>query len=134
MKKNKFSKLVGRGDGKHILFREGDTSRIGRVVEAGSDVDTVVVQTEGYRKVEIKRPDVIGRVKKHSWYPMDKMPPEDSPLLLEHRDGTIKMGRLLGKDGKEFYELDKPHFHDPYWHRPFPMTDFTHWSLIQGRR
>jgi len=134
MKKNKFSKLLHRGQGKYILFKDGETSLIGVVVEAGYTSDNLLVQTNDHRDVYVRRKDVIGTVKKYSWYSMEKMPPENKILLLEHKDGSIKMGRLLGSDGMEFYDLRGHHFHDNYWHKPFPITDFTHWSLVQGRR
>lgn len=132
MKKSKFSKLLN-SEGKNILFTDGEVSRIGRVVEVGG-TDTVVVEIDEREKREVKRPDVIGKVKRHSWFPMDRMPPENKQLLLEHKDGSIRMGKLLGPDAAEFYEVDRTHFHDPYWHRPFPMSDFTHWCIVQGRK
>lgn len=133
MKKSKFFKLLNNGQGKHILFKEGGTSTVGVIVDSEGASETVVVQTNDYRDISVHRKNIIGKVKKYSWYPMKKMPPENRVLLLEHKNGSIKMGRLLGSDGMEFYDLRGHHFHDDYWHKPSPISDFTHWSLVQER-
>lgn len=133
MKKSKFFKLINKGAGKHILFKENGSSHMGVIIGANEILDSITVQTNDFRNVSITRKDIIGKVKKYNWYSIDKMPPEDKTLLLEHKDGSIKMGRLLGSDGMEFYDLREKHFHDNYWHKPFPMSDFTHWSLVQSR-
>jgi hypothetical protein len=133
MKKSKFSKLLNSGQGKQIIFKKDGTSHIGVVIDSGYASDSILVQTNDHRDVTVSRKNIIGTIKKYSWYPMKKMPPENKALLLEHKDGSIKMGRLLGSDGMEFYDLKGHHFHDNYWHKPFPISDFTHWSLVQER-
>ncbi len=133
MKKRKFSKLLTKGSGINIVFRQGADSKVGVVLETCSDPEVILVQTNDQQRFEVQRKDIIGKVKKPKWFSMEKIPPENKALLLEHKDGSIKMGRLLGNDGIEFYDIQGRHFHDPYWHKPFPINDFTYWSLIQTR-
>lgn len=130
MKKRKFEKLIRSNTVKHVVFEDGSGySHIGQVVGAGQLPDTAQVNGSA-GVVTVDRKNIICKVKKAKWHTMDRVPPEDRLVLLESKCGDIKMGKLLGAKGKEFYDLNDHHFHSPYWHKPFPITDFHQWSLV----
>ena len=134
MKKCKLEKLANSRSTKHVIFREENgKTRLGKLISLELEKAQIIDETS-MERVIVDHSSIIGKAKRAKWYPMEKTPPEGISLLLEHKSGEIKMGKLLGDSEKQFYELDEHHFHDGYWHKPIPISDFSHWCLVRPRK
>lgn len=137
MKKNKFENLISSSIDKDILYKDEDgRSRIGRFVRVGGPAigsESIIVE-DNQREVTVHRKNVIGKLKRLKWFDMGTVPPDGKQIMLEDKNGEIKMGKLVDNHDNKLYEFTEHHFDSPYWHRPIPAKEFVAWSLVQRRK